>query len=113
MVHPLIIYPDGPFNNRFFGNGILAKHRHSIGVYKFRNTVVDFRIDMIRSACKDNAVFSVFLYEVQGSLTLFHNVHSNLCKFKPCLMGRILYFPVGNVPEDGIKTLCYCLFICK
>jgi hypothetical protein len=37
------------------GDGILSQNRDSIGINQFRDTVMDLRIDMIRTACKNDA----------------------------------------------------------
>ena len=55
MVHPLVHDKEGAFQLLQVGNGVLGQHGNPIGINQFWDAVVDFRVDVVRPAGKDNA----------------------------------------------------------
>ena len=58
MIHPLIHDVQRPFYRIQVGNRILRQHGDIVGCDHLRQTVVHFRIDMIRTSSKDDAAVS-------------------------------------------------------
>ena len=54
MVHPLIHYIDGTLYRIQVRDRIFCQHSDIVGINKLRQTVVDFRIDVIRASGKDD-----------------------------------------------------------
>ena len=61
MVHPLVVDADRAFCVSQVGDGILGKNRKTVGGDELRDTVVDFRVYMVRPAGQHDAVTLMLL----------------------------------------------------
>ena len=82
MIHPLVIDADRTLNVCQMGNGILCENSKSVAVNKIRDTVMDFRVNMVRTPCQDNAPAPCFFQVFQSFFTLFPQY---LCGQRPVL----------------------------
>ena len=92
MVHPLVIDTERTFNRSQLGNGILGEYRQPIGSDQIRDTVMDFRIDMVRRPARTipRFPFSSIHFSVSSPLRMMsflHRVH-----FQPGFSGRMADF---------------------
>ena len=55
-------------------DGILGKYGNAIAVDQIRDTMMDFRVNMVWASCKDNTMASLYLPDISGFLPLF-SVH--------------------------------------
>src|SRR5699024_11401372 len=68
-----IVDTERTFNRCQVGNGILCEHSQSIRGDQIRDTVVDFRINMVRTSCQNDTPLSVFIHPLQGFLSFAHD----------------------------------------
>ena len=83
MIHPLIGNDQRTLRIAQVGDGILGKDCNVVGGDQFRNTVVDFRINMIRTTGKHDPSFPGFLQISKNLLTLCLHIPSGVGKFFP------------------------------
>ena len=69
-------------------NGILRQNSQSVRGNQLRDTVVDFRIDMVRTACQHDAAFVVCLHPRQDFFAFFTHIIPGSCHFVPACAGR-------------------------
>ena len=55
VVHPLVIDTDRTLHRNQMGNGILSKNRNSVAVDQIRDTMMDLRVNVVWTACKNNS----------------------------------------------------------
>ena len=79
------------------GNGILCQDSQPVGGNQFRDTVVDFRIDMVRTACQHDAAFVVCLHPRQDFFAFFTHIVPGSCHFIPACAGCGSDFCCRNV----------------
>ena len=60
MVHPLIGYDERTFRLRQMGDGVLGQNSYIIGSDQLRDTVVDLRVNMVRTTCKYDTALVIF-----------------------------------------------------
>ena len=111
VIHPLI-----QDNKRALGvsevrNRILGENGKAIGIDHLRNAVIDFGIQMIRASCKNDAVGSGILHELQNALALCHEIPVVLKKLLPCIPAGVDDLVFRKLPEltdqslrDGLKA---------
>ena len=92
------------------GNGILCEHSQPIGGDQIRDTVMDFRIDMVGTSCQDNTPPSVFLQPFQGFLSFAHNIFSAPVHFQPGFSGRMADFLCRDIRKFFYQPLGNGLF---
>ena len=110
MVHPLVIDTERPFNRSQMGNGILGQHCQPIGGDQIRDTVMDFRVNMVRTSCQNDTPFSVFIHPIQGFLSFAHDVFSAPVHFQPGFSGRMTDFFCRDIREFFYQPLGDSLF---
>ena len=116
MVHPLVRDDKRPFDLSQMGDGVLCQDREAVGGDQFRNTVVDLRVHMVGTACKDDAVTVVFFHPLQCLLALFLHVQTGGQKLLPRLVGGRFHFLSGDLEilkEDLGQPLCQDLLVGK
>ena len=77
-------------------NRILGQHGNIVGSDQFRNPVVDFRIDMIRTSGKYDSAVSGFVQEPNGLLAFFSHVIAAGGKFFPGSVNSLTDLLVGQ-----------------
>ena len=97
MIYPLVINSKRPFKLCQIGYGILRKHRKAIGIYHIRYAVMDFRINVIRAACKHYSAASVFLHPLYCLASFFAYVVTRFIHFLPACMTRFAYLACRNI----------------
>ena len=83
MIHPLVDNEQRRVHICQMRDGILGQHCHVIGVDQIRDTVIDFRIQMVRTACQNNAVTAGLLKEFDHFLTAFSDISPGLFELFP------------------------------
>ena len=106
MIHPLVIDTDWTLYFCKMRNRILCKYRNTITVDQIRDTMMDFRVDVIRTACKDDSSSSGILKVLKSLLALFLHIFTCLGKFFPCRMSCCLYFLCRNILKYLYQTVC-------
>ena len=59
MIHPLVRNNQWAFHSTKMRNRVFGKYGNTAGSEQFRDPVMDFRIYMIWSACKDDTMLMV------------------------------------------------------
>ena len=88
MVHPLVGDHDRALHLAEVGNAVLGQNRKPKARNHVRNAVMDFGIDVIGAACKDDAVLFILLAPLYGALALGLDIRLDLQKFFPTRMRR-------------------------
>ena len=81
MIHPLIGYIQRAFYLRQMGNRILCQDCDSVGCDQFRNSVVDLRINVIRTAAENDTGTSGFCQVGKNLFSFVLNIISDLLQF--------------------------------
>ncbi len=74
MVHPLVIDTDRALNRYQMGNRILSEDCHTIAVDQIRDTVMNLRVNMVRTTSQNDAPAACLLQVLKCLLTFFLNV---------------------------------------
>ena len=113
MIHPLVQDGDRTIRCGQVGDGVLGEYSYTVGGDHLRDAVVDLRVNVIGTACKDNALDMVFLHEFQDFLSLFANISAGLFEFLPAgdagltdflggnLSGKFLFHGIGDGAHAG------------
>ena len=83
VVHPLVIDTERTLERCQMGNRVLRQHAQSVGVDHIRDTVMDFRIDVVRTAGKHDASAAGFFHILKRFLAFFLHIASCSAKFFP------------------------------
>ena len=83
MVNPLVVDPEGALGGEIDGQAVLGEDGKVIRGNHFRDTVVDFGVNVIGSASQNDATGVIFCHPLQGFLPLCTNVG----------LGALLFFP--------------------
>ena len=113
MVHPLVIDTDRTFNFCQMRNRILRKHRNTITIDQIRNTMVDLRINMVRTTCKNNSSSAGIFKILKSLLALRLYILTHLCKLFPCRMCCCFYFISRDILKHLYQTVCQNCLRCK
>ena len=105
MIHPLVIDTDRTLNVCQMGNGILCENSKSVAVNKIRDTVMDFRVNMVRTACQDNAPAPCFFQVFQSFFTLFLNISAGSGQFFPGSVSSSFYFLSRQIFKNFYKAV--------
>ena len=84
VVHPLVHDVERALHLVQVGNGILGQHGDIVGCDHFRQAVVDFRVDMVRTSGQDDAPVAGLIQEPDRLLALFTHVFAAGCQLVPC-----------------------------
>ena len=106
MVHPLVIDTDRTLNRYQMGNGILRENCHSIAVDQIRDTMVNLRVNMVRTACQNDTPAACLLQILKRLLTLFLNVLMYGSHFLPCLVSGFLHLRFRDIRENLGQSFC-------
>ena len=87
MIHPLVGNDQRTVRVTEVRNGILRQDSQPVGSNQFRDTVVDFRIDMVGTACQHDAAFVVCLHPRQDLFAFFAHIVPGSCHFIPACTG--------------------------
>ena len=71
VVHPLVIDANRAFHRCQMRDGILSKYGNTIAVDQIRDTMMDFRVNMVWASCKDNTMASCIFQIFQGFFPFF------------------------------------------
>ena len=95
MVNPLVVDPEGALGGEIDGQAVLGEDGKVIRGNHFRDTVVDFGVNVIGSASQNDAPRVIFRHPLQRLLPLCTNVGLGALLFFPCLMdGGADFLPV-------------------
>ena len=95
MVNPLVVDPEGALGGEIDGQAVLGEDGKVIGSNHFRDTVVDFGVNVIGSASQNDAPGVIFRHPLQRLLTLCPDVGLGALLFFPCLVdGSADFLPV-------------------
>ncbi len=83
VVHPLVGDDQRSFRRGKMGNGILGKHRDIIGGDQLGDTVVNLRVNVVGTACKNDAALVVFLQITNYLFALVAHILSGTGLFLP------------------------------
>ena len=86
-------------------DGILRENGNTIGIDHFRNTVVDFRIDMVRASSQNDSPLSSGFHVSQSFLSLAADIISHVLQFLPCGVSSGGHFLFGKIGKFFHKTL--------
>ena len=85
---------------------VLGKDCNTITVDQIRDTMMDFRINMVWTSCKDNTSSACFFQISKCLFTFFLHIFTCLCQFFPCCMCCCLYFFCRNILKHLYQTVC-------
>ena len=77
------------------GDGILGQHGDIVGGDQLWNTVIDFRVDMIRASCQHNAADMVCFHITQDLFSLIPHILAGGGKFLPGSLCGVHHFCDG------------------
>ena len=80
-------------------NRIFSKYSNSVAVDHIRDSMVDLRIDMIRTACKNDSAASCFFQVPESFLAFFLHIAVYSGQLIPCFMCSCFYLGGRNVRE--------------
>ena len=83
VIHPLIGNHKGSVRSAQMGYTVFRKDCKTKGSNHFRNTMMDFRINMVGAACKDNTTHMVLFHITQGFFPFFHDILTCFDQFLP------------------------------
>ena len=87
------------------GNRILSKDCDSVAVDQIRDTVVDLRVNVVRTSCKDNSSSSCFLQILKSLLALFLNVLMYGIHFFPGFVSCCFHLSSRDIRENLSEAL--------
>ena len=114
MVHPLVVDADRAFHRCQMRDGILGKYGNTIAVDQIRDTMMDFRVNMVWTACKDNTMASCLFQIFQGFFPFFLHIAACSSHFLPALMYSsfdffsrdILKFLYQTIGQNFLRSKC-------
>lgn len=71
VVHPLVIDTQRAFQRSQVGDGIFRQHTQTVGIDHIRDSVMDFRVNVVRPSCQDDAAASRFFHIAKGLFAFF------------------------------------------
>ena len=98
MVNPLVVDPEGTLGGEIHGQAILGEDGKAIRGNHFRDTVVDFGVNVIGSASQNDAPRMIFRHPLQRLLPLCTNVGLGVLLFRPRIMDSGADFLTVNAP---------------
>ena len=110
MVHPLVIDTNRALNRYQMGNRILSEDCHTIAVDQIRDTVMNLRVNMVRTTSQNDAPAACLLQVLKCLLTFFLNVLMYGSHFLPCLVSGFLHLRFRDIRENLSQSLCNDLF---
>ena len=113
VVHPLVIDTERTLERCQMGNRVLRQHAQSVGVDHIRDTVMDFRIDVVRTAGKHDASAAGFFHILKRFLAFFLHIASCSAKLFPSGMNSSTDFILRQTGELFDKTIGKHLFTRK
>ena len=81
MVHPLVRYVQRPVHLGKVGDRIFCQHGNAVGIDQFRNSMIDLRVDVVRTSAEDNSGAPCLCQISENFLTLILNVLSHAVEF--------------------------------
>ncbi len=113
MIHPLVIDAERTFYRCKVRDGILREHSHIVGVDHLRNTVVNLRVDMIRTTREDNAVMTCLFHPFEYFLALPAHLIAHGSHLFPAGVAGFTNFLFRKIGEDADQTVGEDLFRCE
>ena len=110
MIHPLVVHTDRTFYRNQVGYRVFCKHSYTIAVDQIRDAMVDLRVDMVWTACKNDASAACFFHIFQGLFPFSAYILTDSSHFLPGSMGSSLDLTGRNILEDLCQTFCNDLF---
>ena len=114
VIDPLIINTQRPLRFEVCGQAVFCENCQSIGGNQLRYTVVDLRINMVRSAGKHNSASALFRHFLQASFTFSLYIALCFTLFRPCCVYSCPYLMSRDVPflRTGLdEAVCRCFFV--
>ena len=108
MVHPLIHNYKRSLRLTQMTYAVLCKYSKTIACNQLRNSVINLRIQMIRTPCKYNTSGIGIIKVFYSLFTLSSDILCNQFKFKPRLMTGNPDLLCRNIREFLDKLGCYC-----
>ena len=83
MIHPLVGNDEGTFNLSQMGNTVLRQHGDTIRSNQFRNTMVDFLVNMIWASGQNNTLHMIITQIFNSFLTFVLHILAGFGQFCP------------------------------
>ena len=106
MIHPLVIDTDRTLYFCQMRNRILCKYSNAIAVDQIRDTMMDFRVNMVWASCKDNTMASCIFQIFQGFFPFFLYIAACSSHFLPALMHSSFDFFCRDILKFLYQTIC-------
>ena len=98
VVHPLVRDDERTLHLAEMGDGILGQHREVVARDQLRDTMVDFRIHVVRTTREHDPAVAGLLHPAEGFLTLLLHILMRTLELCPGLMRRRADLLLGEVP---------------
>ena len=112
MVHPLVRDNQRTFRLCQMRDAVLGQYGNIVRSNQLGNSMVDFRIRMVRTSCQNNSALVIFLHIFENFFPFLLHVSAGSAHFIPALLHGISDFSRRNFPEflnqgitDGVYTL--------
>ena len=92
VVSPLVTNDSGSFHIAHMSHAVFCQNSDMETCDQFGDTVIDFRVCVVRSACQNDTCHTFFTDIFQGFFTLFMHIAAEVIPFIPCRFCRIFYF---------------------
>ena len=110
MIHPLVVHTDRTFYRNQVGYRVFRQYSYTIAVDQIRDAMVDLRVDMVWTACKNDASVACFFHIFQCFFPFAAYIFTDSSHFRPGCMGCGFYFICRNILEDFCQTFGNDLF---
>ena len=111
MIHPLVIDTKRTLQWCQMRNRVFGQYGDSVGINHIRDTMMDLRINVVRTTCQNDAASSGFFHIAKGFFSLSADIVSHMFQFCPRSMCRFQNFFFRKIGEFLHQALCSCLFI--
>ena len=110
VIHPLVVYTDRTFYRNQVGYRVFCEYSYTIAVDQVRDAMVDLRVDMVWTACKNDASAACFFHIFQCFFPFAAHILTDSSHFLPGCMCCSFYFICRNILEDLCQTFGNDLF---
>ena len=83
------------------GNRVLCEYGDAIAVDQIRDSVMDFRVNVVRAACKYDSTAMILFYVFQGFFAFFLDIGAHIGKLFPAFVSSSFYL----LSRDIFKNL--------
>ena len=106
VVHPLVVYAQRPFDRSKVGDRILGQDGNVVGGNHIRDSMVNLRVNMIRTSGENNAVMMGFLHPFEDFPSLLAYFIADIRHLNPSGVAGLADLLFGNVMEDLYQLVC-------